>query len=88
MTEDDPKQAFRIPVENVRLPRNVPAGCNFLKLGHYAYDLRATNEDVEPVLVAAEPDGSWRIVDGRHRFLGAYIAGRPDVLCVEAKESA
>jgi hypothetical protein len=79
---------FRASIEDVRLPRNVSAGCNFLKLGAYAHQLRGTTEDLDPVVVAREPDGSWRIVDGRHRFLAAVIAGRPDVLCIQASEEA
>lgn len=79
---------FRVPVEHIRLPRNVVAGCNFLKLAAYTHQLRATTEDLEPVAVTSEPDGSWRIDDGRHRFLAAVIAGRPDVLCVQASEEA
>ena len=79
---------FRVPIEHVRLPRNVAAGCNFLKIGAYAHLLRGTTEDLEPVVVAFEAKESWRLVDGRHRYLAAVIAGRPDVLCVQAAEEA
>lgn len=76
---------FRARIEDVRLPANVPAGCNYLVLGSLAYMLRATTEDPEPVEVELEADGSWRVCDGRHRYLAAVIAGRPDVLCVQAE---
>lgn len=69
----------RVRIEHLRLPPNVPAGMNYLKLGHYAYRLRATNEDLAPITVAPVGDGSFRITDGRHRAIAALIAGRPDV---------
>jgi hypothetical protein len=75
---------FRVRVEDLRLGPNVPAGMNPLVLMSLAYRLRSTTEDPPPVKVTPEPDGSWRIHDGRHRALGAVIAGRPDVLCEEA----
>lgn len=62
---------------------------NYLKLGHYAYHLRATTEDLDPIEVEPVGDGSFRITDGRHRALAALIAGRPHVLAVvrAAKEN-
>lgn len=75
---------FRARIEELRLGPNVPAGCNLLVLASLAHMLRGTNEDPPPIAVTAEPDGTWRIADGRHRVLAAIVAGRPDVLAVEA----
>jgi hypothetical protein len=73
---------FRVRVEHLRLPANVSAGMNFLRLAALAYRLRGTTDEVEgPIHVRQEDDGGYRVVDGRHRFLAAVIAGRPDVLC-------
>jgi hypothetical protein len=55
---------------------------NYLLLGHFAYTLRATNKDLDPITVQAVGDGSYRITDGRHRAIAALIAGRPHVLAV------
>jgi ParB-like chromosome segregation protein Spo0J len=43
--------------------------------------LRTSLEDWDPVLVRREGD-HWLLLDGRHRFFAAVIAGRPDVLAV------
>ncbi len=83
-----PPETFRVPVEDIRLPRNVVAGCNVLVLCSLVYMLRATTDDPPPIEVVHEPCGAaWRICDGRHRYLAAYIAGRPDVLCLERDEA-
>jgi hypothetical protein len=75
---------FRVRVEDLRLPANVAAGMNALRLCALAYRLRATTDEPEgPIEVTREADGTWRIHDGRHRYIAAVIAGRPDVLCVE-----
>lgn len=73
---------MRVRLEDLRLPPNVPAGMNFLLLGHFAYQLRATTEDLDPITVERLADGSFRITDGRHRAVAALIAGRPDVPAV------
>jgi hypothetical protein len=74
---------FRVRVEDLRLPSNVPAGMDLSVVGHFVMLMRKTTEDPAPILVTQEHDGSYRISDGRHRYLGAVIAGRADVLCVE-----
>lgn len=74
---------FRVRIERVILPPNVPAGMNPLQLLHFAYTMRATNEDLEPIVVRALDKGIYGLVDGRHRFIASLIAGRPDVLAVE-----
>jgi hypothetical protein len=75
---------FRVRVEDLRLGPNPPAGMNPLVLMSLTYHLTATTEDPDPAEVTPEPDGSWRIYDGRHRAIAAVIAGRPDVLCTRA----
>ena len=71
---------FRVPIEDVRLPRNVAAGVNFLVLASLAHLLRATTEDPPPILVQPLENATYRVSDGRTRFLAAVVAGRPDVL--------
>lgn len=69
----------RIRLEDLRLPPNVPAGMNYLLVGHLAYHLRATTEDVAPITVQNLRDGTYRVSDGRHRYVAHLIAGRPDI---------
>lgn len=74
---------FRAPTEQIRLPLNVPAGCNDSLIVHLSYMLRSTNEDPPPIVLDRDGDG-WRVRDGRHRFIAAVMAGRRDVLAVTA----
>ncbi len=76
-------EAFRVRIEDLLLPPNLPAGMDVLTLLSLAALLRKTTEDPEPVLVQRE-QSHWRISDGRHRAIAALIAGRPDVLAHEA----
>lgn len=71
---------MRIRIEALRFPGNVVAGCNYLEIGFFAYQLRGSGWDPDPILVEDLGDGTYRIVDGRHRAIAAIIAGRPDVL--------
>jgi hypothetical protein len=73
---------FRVRVEDILLKPNIPAGCNPLVLMSLAHLLRSTDQDPDPVKVRRD-GGRWRVSDGRHRFLAAVVAGRPDVLCEE-----
>jgi hypothetical protein len=70
---------LRIRVENIRLKPNIPAGMNSESLLALVQRMRTTSDDPEPVLVTRSGD-HWRLEDGRHRFLAAVIAGRPDIL--------
>jgi len=73
----------RARLEDLQGGPNPPAGMNPLLLMHFAYYLRSTTVDLEPIQVTQEPDGSWRVHDGRHRAVAALVAGRPDVLARE-----
>lgn len=74
---------FRIRVERLRIRPNVSAGMDVLVLMSLAAMMRKTTEDPPPIRVSELNGGNWRVEDGRHRFFGAVIAGRPDVLAVE-----
>jgi len=75
-------EALRIPVERILLPPNVPAGCNFNLIRFFAYQMRSSHWEPDPALTVRPhgETGLFMVEDGRHRFLGAVIAGRPDVL--------
>jgi hypothetical protein len=75
-------RTFRVRVEQLRFGPNPTAGMNPMVLMHFAYYMRASTIDLEPIQVTRE-FGGWRIHDGRHRALAAMIAGRPDVLAEE-----
>jgi hypothetical protein len=47
-----------------------------------AYMMRSTLKDPPPVELIREGH-YWRLKDGKHRFSGAMIAGRKDVLAFE-----
>lgn len=75
---------FRIPLHHLRLKPNLPAGMNFLRIGAIADHIRNCGGDVwEPALVRRLGPEDWLVLDGRHRFVASYVAGVPDLLCVE-----
>lgn len=80
--------SFRVPLEDLRVGPNVTAGMNPYRLLGLVPLLKETTQDHEPITVRPLPGGSWRVVDGRHRFLASIIAGRPDVLCELDHEEA
>lgn len=74
---------FRVPVDRLVIKPNIPAGMNIETIVSKIKLYRTTAEDEEPTLVRLEPSGFYRILDGRHRFFAAVIAGRVDLLCIE-----
>jgi hypothetical protein len=81
-------EPFRVRIEHLVLRANVSSGMNYVRLGGETLIwLRGSTDDEEPVLVRRRPGlppPFWEILDGRHRFFRAVIAGRPDLLCIEA----
>jgi hypothetical protein len=75
-------ETFRIPVDQLRLLPNIPAGMDPCILLGLVPKMRKTAEDHIPIVVFRAGD-LWQIRDGRHRFMAAVIAGRPDVLAIE-----
>ena len=73
---------FRIPLHQLRLKPNIPAGGNGYQLLGRVPMLRQTSEDYDPVLVDDQCAGcgSFRVQDGRHRFMASVLAGRVDIL--------
>jgi hypothetical protein len=78
---------FRVPLHCLVIKPNIPAGMNIETIVSKIKLYRTTAEDEEPTLVRLEfirTDGRfYRILDGRHRFFSAVIAGRVDLLCME-----
>jgi len=79
----DHHQPTRIPLDRIRLPRSIPAGMNLLRIAAIADTLRTGGEIWDPALVRCDGDGWWSIVEGRHRYVASYVAGVPDLLCIE-----
>lgn len=74
---------IRVRIEDLRIAPNMPAGMDYATIGGLLKRLRATTDDWDPIVVRREPDGTYRVCDGRHRFFASVIAGRPDILAVE-----
>ena len=90
-TDEDPSivaglAPWRLPLHEIVLKPNVPAGMDFAVLGGLAAMMRKTRKDPPPIEVSPLPCGHWQLEDGRHRYMGAVIAGRPDVLATLAPE--
>lgn len=61
---------------------NVPAGMNPLVIMSLVYMMRSSNQDPPPILVRRKGK-KYRVLDGRHRFMAAVIAGRTHILARE-----
>jgi len=73
--------SVRVPLHMIRVRPNVTAGMNLLVVAVLVQLMRCSTDDPDPALVVPDGDG-WRVTDGRHRYVAALMAGRPDLLCV------
>lgn len=55
---------------------NPPAGMDLAMVGHWAAIFRKTTEGSQPPIEVTVEGEYWRTHDGRHRILGAWVAGR------------
>lgn len=79
---------FRVRVEHLVLLPNIPSGMDYAVVAEGLKRARTTSEDDVPCVVRRRPglpEPYWELLDGRHRFFRAVIAGRTDLLCVEAE---
>lgn len=76
---------FRLPLHQILLPPAVPAGLSPWILFTIADSLRNAGADVRDPIVVQRLIGLdlWRIVDGRHRYVAAVMAGVRDILATE-----
>lgn len=70
---------FRVPLDAIRLKPNISRGLNSELVMHLVHLLRTTTADTTPVQVVRLADGAYRLMDGRHRMAGYWIAGRRDL---------
>jgi hypothetical protein len=75
-------EPFQLPVHEIRPPEPIPAGMSVLVICAVAEKLRNSHEPITPVEVRRAGDG-WLLVEGRHRWLAHWIAGRPLIWCHE-----
>lgn len=74
---------FRVKLHDLRWPPNIPVGLSPWQMMSLANSLRNQGgENVPPILVRRHRK-HWHLVDGRHRVMASWMAGRPDVLCQE-----
>jgi len=68
-----------VPLDRILFGRNPPAGMNFLKLASIVYEFRRAAEPCDPPIQVTPEGNNWRVHDGRHRVIGAIIAGRSHI---------
>lgn len=69
-----------IPVHNLLLLPNMPAGMDWSVIGHFAMTARKSARPLEEPIQVAELDcGHHVVLDGRHRFFGHVIGGRTHI---------
>jgi uncharacterized ParB-like nuclease family protein len=71
----------RVPLHQIRIcSSNLPRGLDYERLGGMVWKMRHTVEDLPPIEVTPNADGSYSLHEGRHRFAAAWIGGRQDIL--------
>jgi hypothetical protein len=75
-------EPFLVPIHQLRLPPNIPAGLNPLRLLAIADTLRNGCGRTDPIVVTPLDGGDYLVRDGRHRTLAHWIAGQTHALCV------
>jgi len=79
-------KSFRVELKDLSIRKNVVVGCNFLTIASLVQMMKGTTEDPKPAIIRRKKNGGWEILDGRHRYTSAIIAGRNDLLCIEEKK--
>lgn len=74
-----------IPLSKCMVKEPVPAGMNPFVLMSVAYFYRTSTEHTAPIVVKREGK-YYRIMDGRHRYMGSIIAGRTHILAIIEEE--
>ena len=71
---------MNIPVNKLVLRKNIPAGMDWCVIGHFVMIFRKTSQPCDPpIKVRKLKNGYWKVMDGRHRFFAAVIAGRTEI---------
>lgn len=74
-------EACYVPLGNILIGEDLPRDPD--KVRAYAQLLTEhPDEDMEPVILQAAPNGLFRIINGHHRFVAGIIAGRTRLLAV------
>lgn len=71
-----------VPLEQLLMPPNMPAGMDWAVIGLWVCRLRKTPQPCDPPIVVRAEGDYWRIVDGRHRTVASHIAGRTHIEAV------
>jgi hypothetical protein len=77
-------ETTRIPLDRLLFLPNVPAGMDWAVIGLWEVRFRKTTEPCDPPVTVFPVDGTdfYRVADGRHRVIAAYIAGREAIEAV------
>lgn len=72
---DDPTPV-EIRLDRLLFPRAVPAGMDWSVVGIWTAFQRKGSSPVDPPIIVNPENGYYRIADGRHRVMAAFMAGR------------
>lgn len=80
LPEDAVLQVRMVPISEIRLPDNWAS----MDVAHVAglCGLVGRGESLSPVLVSVAGDGTYWLIEGRHRFVTAIMLGRDEILAV------
>ena len=75
---------MKVPLNKLVLRKPVSAGMDLAVIGHFVMIFRKSTLPCDPpILVRRLKNGHWKVMDGRHRFFAAVIAGRTEIEAVE-----
>ena len=70
---------MKIPLSKLLVGENPPAGMNPFTFMTWAGFFRRTAEPCKPPILVTPEGDLFRIHDGRHRYVGALVAGRTEI---------
>jgi hypothetical protein len=68
-----------VPLDRLLFGVNPPAGMDWAVIGLWCARLRKTADPCDPPIVVTQEGEYYRVRDGRHRVIGALIAGRTHI---------
>lgn len=71
-----------VPLNRLLFGVNPPAGMDWAVIGLWVCRFRKTAEPCDPPIIVTCEGDYFRVRDGRHRVLGALIAGRTHIEAV------
>ena len=80
---------MKMSLSKILLPPNTPSGMKLEVIALWVCHFKWTPQPCDPPIELSRIEDSdfWKLEDGRHRFMAAYIAGRTEIDYEEVESS-